>query len=106
MHGGGQGFESPRSSLTTDKPTADRLKLRELVAEAAHGLNVARVLGIGLYLLADVLDMYVGGAGLAEKVTAAAEVAHDLLSAIHPSRVGGQKRQNFELSGRKLHGLP
>src|SRR5919199_6218325 len=82
------------------------LNLGELVAETADGLDVAGVLGVGLYLLTDVLNMDVGGAGLAEEVAATVEVAHDLLSAVHPPRMGGQKRQNLKLLGRQRHGLP
>ena len=64
------------------------LNLGELVAEAADGLHIAGVLGVSLYLLANVLDVDIGGARLAEELAAAIEVAHDLLSAVHPPRVG------------------
>src|SRR5215218_9093453 len=64
----------------------------------AHGLDEMRVLGVGLYLPADVLDVYVRSPGLAVEV-AAPEVRHDVLPMVHPSRVGGQQRQDLELSG-------
>src|SRR5215216_2519744 len=79
------------------------LDLGEPVADAADGLDVPGGLGIGLYLPADVLDVNVGGAGLAEEV-AVPEVAHYLLAAVDPSRVGGQERQDIKLLGRQIHG--
>ena len=42
--------------------------LGEFVAKAPHGLNVAGLFGVGFYFPADMLDMDVGGAGLAEEV--------------------------------------
>src|SRR5215212_7795645 len=75
---------------------------RELVAGAAHGLDVARVLGVWLYLLTDVLDVHVGRPRLAEELPVP-EVAHDLLAAVDPPGVGGQNREHVELFGRQLH---
>ena len=67
------------------------LNLSELVVETANGLDIAGILGIRLYPLADVLNMDVGGAGLAEEV-APIEVAHDLLPAVHPPRMCSPER--------------
>ena len=73
-------------------------QLRESIARTAHGLDVAGVLRIRLYLGAYVLDVDVGCPRLAEEVPVP-EVAHDLLSAVDPTGVGGQERQDLELLG-------
>src|SRR5215208_57739 len=64
------------------------LEVGELVARAAHGLDVEGILGIGLYLLADVLDVDVGRPRLAEELPVP-EVAHDLLAAVDSPWAGG-----------------
>src|SRR5215217_1712971 len=78
-------------------------QLRKPVTCPAHGLNEMRVLGVGLYLPADVLDVYVRSTGLAVEVTAP-EVRHDVLPMVHLSRVGGQQRQDLELFEGQLDG--
>src|SRR5215218_8186918 len=74
---------------------------RELVAGAADRLDVAGVFGVRFYLLADVLDVHVGRTRLTKELPVP-EVAHDLLAAVNPPRVGGQEREHVELFGRQL----
>ena len=81
------------------------LDLGEPVAHPAHGLDIAGVLRIWLYLAAYVLDVDVGCPCLAEEVPIP-EMAHDLLPPIDPSGVGGQERQDLELPGGELHEAP
>src|SRR5215218_9254686 len=78
-------------------------QLRKPVTCPAYGLNEMRVLGVGLYLPADVLDVYVRSTGLTVEV-AAPKVRHDVLPMVHPSRVRGQQRQDLELSGGQFDG--
>src|SRR5829696_854387 len=78
-------------------------QLRESVTRPAHGLDVAGVLGVRLYLLTDVLYVYVCGTDLAEEV-ATPEVSHDLLAVVDPPRRGGQEREDLKLLGGQLDG--
>jgi hypothetical protein len=82
---------------------AEGSQLRKPVTRPAYGLNEMRVLGVGLYLPADVLDVYVRSTGLTVEV-AAPEVRHDVLPMEHLSRVGGQQRQDLELFEGQLDG--
>jgi hypothetical protein len=85
--------------------TTDLLDLGEAVTHSADGLDIARVLGIGLHLPTDVLDMDISGPGFAEKVTVP-EVAHDLVSVVYSPRVRREEREDFEFLGRQRDELP
>src|SRR5215216_3202544 len=78
-------------------------QLRKPVTCSAHGLDEMWVLGVGLYLRADVLDVHVRSTGLAVEV-AAPELRHDVLPMVHPPRVGGQQHQDLKLFGGQLDG--
>src|SRR5215217_6120898 len=79
------------------------LNLSELVAHPAYGQDVARVLGIGLYLLAYVADLHVRRAGVPRELCAPHGL-HDLPPAIDPPGMGGEEQEDVELRGRKVHG--
>jgi hypothetical protein len=66
------------------------LQLRKPLTCPAYGLDEMRVLGVGLYLAADMLDVYVRATGLTVEV-AAPEVRDDVLPMVHLPRVGGQQ---------------
>src|ERR687893_2174781 len=63
------------------------LNLGELVAHPAGGQHVARVLGVGLYLLAYVPDLHVCRTRVPREV-GAPHGCHDLTSAVDPPGVG------------------
>src|SRR5215212_6802024 len=79
------------------------LNLGELVAHPAYGQHVARVLGIGLYLLAYVADLHVRRAGAPRELDAPHGL-HDLPPAVDPSRVGREEQEDVELRGREVYG--
>ena len=84
-----------------DRAKERALKFGKLVSHTAHGLDVARVLGIGLNLLADALDVYVRRAGFAVEIPVP-ELLNDLLAAVDPSGVRREKAEDFELRGGEI----
>src|ERR671916_327450 len=78
--------------------------LGEFVAYTAHGLDVARVLGIGFYLPAYALDVYVRRAGFTIEVTVP-ELLHYLLPTIDPPGMGRKKAQDLKLCGGEIDPL-
>ena len=78
--------------------------LGEFVAYTAHGLDVARVLGIGFYLPAYALDVYVRRAGFTIEVTVP-ELLHYLLPTIDPPGMGRKKTQDLKLCGGEIDPL-
>src|SRR5918998_1842149 len=79
--------------------------LGKFIAHTAHCLDVAGVFGIGFYLPAYALDVYVRRAGFAVEGSVP-ELLHYLMPTVDPPGMGRKKTQDFELCGGEIDPVP